>query len=1098
MDDLVKPTRMEDVEWVLGAKGGCMEDNPMMQAEQMPLLNRNKQGQRNFLDEMLRTLDLDAMDFAGKEDMLQALLQRARELQDSEKRLRIMADYTYDWEYWLLPDGRLEYCSPSCKRITGYDVQEFLADPGLLDRIVHPEDARVWQEHCQAVNKEPEHLHAIFRIIHRSGEEFWISHHCLAIFAGDGQYLGRRASNRNISARKQAEARLRKKNEELELYFTSSLDLLCIANVDGRFVRLNPEWERVLGYSVSDLEDRMFLDFVHPEDVQSTLAAVSRLENQEEVLNYVNRYRCKDGTYRWIEWRSRPVGRQIFAAARDITERKLAEAKLQDSEENLARTLQSIGDGVISTDREGRVARMNPVAEKLCGWEDSEAKGRFLGEVFCIVNAITRETSQDPVKKVFETGRVVGLANHTLLLSKDGAECQIADSAAPIKDRAGNITGAVLVFRDVTQEYAREKAIREEREQLLSVFNSIDGMIYISDPETYEILYVNNKLADLLPGDCIGSKCYKTLQGLEAPCGFCTNHIILGNTEPYRWDYYNPSLDRHFSIVDRIIQWSDGRDVRFEMAIDITERKRAEEDAEKSRNLLQSVLDTIPVRVFWKDLNLRYLGCNMPFARDAGNDSPSELIGKDDFAMGWIDQAENYRNDDWTVIESGMPKLNFEETQTTPDGRTIYLRTSKIPLRNLQGHIIGVLGTYEDITEWRMSEEEREKLQSQLLQVQKMDSLGTLAGGVAHDFNNLLQAMSGNIELLLNSSSADHEDTVRLNTVAKSIHRAAGLVKQLLLFGRKAESTEVPVNMNQEVEEAVRILERTIPKMIALELNLYQALWPLFADPVQVQQVLLNLAMNAVDAMPDGGRLAIDTSNVVLDENFVRTHPGSTPGRHILLSVTDTGCGMDKDTLAYIFDPFFTTKGVGKGTGLGLPSVYGIVKNHGGHIQCYSEPGLGTVFKIYLPAVEQADVAMSMPHSEATPLGGNETILVVDDEADIRELTREALEGFGYVALNAASGEEALQVYQDQGQDVDLVLLDLNMPGMGGQKCLQRLLALDPTVKVIISSGYTAHRQGKEHESSGAKGFIGKPYQLRELAAKVRAVLDEQEGKKKD
>jgi PAS domain S-box-containing protein len=747
-----------------------MEDNPMMQAERMSLLNMNKQGQRNFLDEMLRILDLDAADFAGEEDMLQALFQRTRELQASEKRLRIVAGYTYDWEYWLLPEGRMEYCSPSCKRITGYEVQEFLDDPGLLDRIVHPEDAHVWQAHWQAAENQPEHLHAIFRIIHRSGEEFWISHHCLAIFAEDGQYLGRRASNRNISARKQAEARLRKKNEELELYFTSSLDLLCIANVDGRFLRLNPEWERVLGYSVSDLEDRMFLDFVHPEDVQSTLAAVSRLENQEEVLNYVNRYRCKDGTYRWIEWRSRPVGRQIYAAARDITERKLAEAKLQESEENLARTLQSIGDGVISTDREGRVARMNPVAEKLCGWKESEAKGRSLGEVFFIVNAMTREALQDPVKKVFKTGRVVGLANHTLLLSRDGAEYQIADSAAPIKDRAGNTTGAVLVFRDVTREYAREKAIREEREQLLSVFNSIDGMIYISDPETYEILYVNNKLADLLPGDCIGSKCHKTLQGLEAPCGFCTNHIILGNTEPYRWDYYNPSLGRHFSIVDRIIKWSDGRDVRFEMAIDITERKRveealqiqkdrygyilegtnvgtwewnvqtgeaifnerfvgmagytlmelapvsfktwenlvqpddlqasnvvlerhfqgetdfyececrirhkdghwlwvldrgkvisrteegkplwvygthtditkrkrAEEDAEKSRNLLQSVLDTIPVRVFWKDLNLRYLGCNMPFARDAGNDSPSELIGRDDFAMGWIDQA---------------------------------------------------------------------------------------------------------------------------------------------------------------------------------------------------------------------------------------------------------------------------------------------------------------------------------------------------------------------------------------------------------------------------------------------------------------------------
>jgi len=448
--------------------------------------------QRNLLVEMLRVAGLDATDFSDAHDAVPTLLKRIEKLRAGERRLRIMADYTYDWEYWILPDGRLEYCSPSCKRITGYEVQEFLDDPGLLDRIVHPEDVHVWQEHCRTATAKPEHLHAVFRIINRAGEEVWISHHCLAILAQDGQYQGRRASNRDISARKQAEAKFRKKNEELEVYFSSSLDLLCIANVDGRFIRLNPEWEHVLGYSVSELEGRMFLDFVHPEDVQSTLATVSRLDNQEEILNYVNRYRCKNGSYRWIEWRSRPMGRLIYAAARDITDRKQAEATLQQSEENLARTLQSIGDGVISTDREGRVVRMNPVAEKLCGWKESEARGRGLGDIFHIVNAVSGKAAEDPVTRVLETGRVMGLANHTVLVSKNGEQYQIADSAAPIKDRDGNITGAVLVFRDVTLEYARDKIIKEEREQLLSIFNSIDGMIYIADPQTYELLYVNH------------------------------------------------------------------------------------------------------------------------------------------------------------------------------------------------------------------------------------------------------------------------------------------------------------------------------------------------------------------------------------------------------------------------------------------------------------------------------------------------------------------------------------------------------------------------------------------------------------------------------
>ncbi len=1034
----------------------------------------------------------------------------------------------------------------------------------------------------------------------------------------DGEKFAHIQLATDITDHKQAEEAFEKKSKELELYFTSSLDLLCIANTDGKFIRLNPEWESVLGYSISELEGRVFLDFVHPEDMEPTIAAVSRLKNQEHVLNFVNRFCCRDGSYRWIEWRSRSLGRQIYAAARDITERKRAEAKLQESEENLARTLQSIGDGVISTDTEGRVVRMNPVAEKLCGWSESEAKGHFLGEVFRIVNANTRQPLDDPVQKVFASGQVVGLANHTLLLSKDDMEYQIADSAAPIKDRKGDIAGAVLVFRDVTQDYAREKVIKDEREQLLSIFNSIEGMIYISDPKTYEILYVNNKLAILLPEDCIGTRCYKTFQGLEEPCEFCTNHIILGNKlQPYKWEYYNPALDRHFSIVDRIIKWSDGRDVRFEMAIDITERKQAESKLRESEERFSKAFKSSPAPLVISDVDTgRFIDVNDCWVKMLGY-SKEDQIGRTSKEVGiWVNPDERVRivhklkiygrfkdepikfktkdgqiltalwsaeavafggqqvmlsmiNDEterrsaeqalrasedrlanvMAAINDGIWDLDIEnncvyfdpryytmagyapdsfpasfeefERRVHPDdlelvqssianhfsgqnpvfdvefrflkrdGVWFWVRSrGSIVRRDEQGNPARMVGTHTDITDRRLAEEEREKLQFHLIQAQKMESLGTLAGGVAHDFNNLLQTMGGNIELLLQGKPSDHPDAARLQNVARSINRAAQLVRQLLLFSRKAEFTKVPVDLNQEVKEAVRILERTIPKMIALELNLDQALWPLRADPVQIEQVLLNLASNAVDAMPDGGRMVIETSNVILDENFVRTHPGSTAERHVLLSVTDTGCGMDKKTLGHVFDPFFTTKEVGKGTGLGLPSVHGIVKGHGGHIQCYSEPGLGTVFKIYLPASEKVEVVTELPCSEITPSEGSETIFVVDDEPEILELTGEALKSLGYAVKSAASGEDALKVYQNHIQHIDLVLLDLNMPGMGGHKCLEELLQLDPLVKVIIASGYTVNGYGKDALSSGARGFIGKPYQLRELAATVRRVLD--------
>lgn len=388
------------------------------------------------------------------------------------------------------------------------------------------------------------------------------------------------------------------------------------------------------------------------------------------------------------------------------------------------------------------------------------------------------------------------------------------------------------------------------------------------------------------------------------------------------------------------------------------------------------------------------------------------------------------------------------------------------------------------------AEMEKEQLQAQLAQSQKLESVGRLAGGVAHDFNNMLQAMNGNIELLLKARPEDHSDTIRLKAVNESINRAAQLVSQLLLFSRKSGYRRELVSLNQEVEGVARILARTIPRMITLELCLSPDIWPASGDPVQIEQILLNLSNNAVDAMPDGGILSMETDNVILDKSFVAAHPGSNAGPHVLLTVTDTGYGMNKETLSHIFDPFFTTKEVGKGTGLGLASVYGIVKAHGGYIQCQSETGKGTTFQVYFPAREHEKIEKMEQLPESVPQGGDETILIVDDEPEIQELNREAMEDFGYKVLCASSGEQALEIYKEHGQSIALILMDLNMPGMGGYKCLQKLLQLNPDVNIVIASGYSANVHGKEPSEFGAKGFLSKPYQLKDLAGTIRKVLD--------
>ncbi|MBU2550988.1 MAG: response regulator [Proteobacteria bacterium] len=407
------------------------------------------------------------------------------------------------------------------------------------------------------------------------------------------------------------------------------------------------------------------------------------------------------------------------------------------------------------------------------------------------------------------------------------------------------------------------------------------------------------------------------------------------------------------------------------------------------------------------------------------------------------------------------------------------------------GHPVKVIGVLHDITDSKNKEEERIKLQTQLQQAQKMESVGTLAGGIAHDFNNLLQAINGYTQLLLMEKSKKDPDRPKLKEIEKAGSRAAQLVRQLLLFSRKAEADRRPIDLNEEVEQARRLLERTIPRMIDITLHLGADLWTVLADPVQMEQALLNLGSNAADAMPDGGGLVIETQNITLDEEYTSSHMGAQPGRYVLLSFSDTGHGMDKETMGKIFDPFFTTKEFGKGTGLGLASVYGIVKGHGGYIMCYSESGQGTTFKIYLPAMEQDEKGESEEEQEDRLTGGTETILLVDDEAPIRDFASHVLQHFGYRTMTASDGREAVKIYTDKKDEIDLIILDIGMPVMGGHQCLVELRKVNPSARVLMASGYSINGHARKAIESGAMGFISKPYQLNELITRVRAALDE-------
>jgi CheY-like chemotaxis protein len=374
-----------------------------------------------------------------------------------------------------------------------------------------------------------------------------------------------------------------------------------------------------------------------------------------------------------------------------------------------------------------------------------------------------------------------------------------------------------------------------------------------------------------------------------------------------------------------------------------------------------------------------------------------------------------------------------------------------------------------------------------------MEAVGTLAGGIAHDFNNLLQAIQGYTELLLIRKKEGESDWRELQEIIRASKRGAELTQQLLTFSRKVESKRIPLDLNQEVGELRELLERTIPKMIDVEFKLADNLKMVNADPVQLKQVLMNLAVNANDAMPEGGKLLIETQSVTLDQEFCRKYAEVKPGDYVLFSISDTGHGMAKETLEHIFDPFYTTKEVGKGTGLGLAIVYGIIKNHEGYITCYSHPEVGTTFRIYLPTLEPESVPLDVliaPKPEGPAKGGSETILLVDDEEFIRELGVDVLGRAGYTVLTAGDGENALKLYRQERARIDLVILDLIMPGMGGRKCLEELLTIDPHTRVLISSGYSPDGPTKGALDTDAKGFVSKPYDTSQLLQLVREILD--------
>jgi two-component system, cell cycle sensor histidine kinase and response regulator CckA len=798
-----------------------------------------------------------------------------------------------------------------------------------------------------------------------------------------------------------------------------------------------------------------------------------------------------------------------------------SEARLRASVERHSITLKSIGDGVIVTDAEGRVELLNSVAESLTGWNTGEAAGRPVAEIFRIINEETREVVENPVMRVLREGMVVGLANHTLLISRDGTERTIVDSGAPISDDSGRITGVVLVFRDQTAERSVQRlneirlrlieyALTHSLDDVLS--NALDevGGIVQSPIGFYHFVETDQKTLSLQQWSTRTLKEFCRAESKERHYSIDQAGVWVDCVQQKKPVVHNDyaSLphrkgmpEGHAGVVRELVvpvlrqgkvvailgvgnkpvdyNETDVETVAFlaDLTWHIVERKRAEAERER----LMAAIDQAGEMVCITDPDGTIQYVNPAFETVTGF-SREEVIGQNPRIQNSGKQDEAFYQEMRATLSGGRT-WKGRMVNKRKDG-TLYTEDATIsPVCDADGRILSFVAVKRDITEHL-------RLTAQFQQAQKMESVGRLAGGVAHDYNNMLSVIIGFSELALgktNPSQPIHADLVEILLAAR---RSAEITRQLLAFARSQTIAPEVLDLNGTIEGMLKMLRRLIGEDIDLAWLPDTDLWPVRMDPAQIDQILANLCVNARDAITDIGKVTIETENITFDAAYCADHPGFLPGEHVMLAVSDNGCGMDEETRNHLFEPFFTTKEVGKGTGLGLATVYGIVKQNDGFINVYSEPGAGTTFKIYLPRHAGLGIQKKVESAVTTPLSQDETVLLVEDEVSILKMSSMMLESLGYKVLAANDPDEGERLAVEHEGEIHLLMTDVVMPGMNGRDLAKRLQAVRPAMKCLFMSGYTADVIAHRGVLDEGVNFIQKPFSKKELAGKVRRALE--------
>ena len=946
-------------------------------------------------------------------------------------------------------------------------------------------------ELCQKIKstEETQHIPVILVTSHEASSGFKTK----GLDAGADDFLTRPIDNEELVARvkvalriNRAEAQLRRTADQVQqdyqLLFETEPECVKIVSPEGVLLNMNPAGLKMIGAeSLAQAQSQPLIELVAPEYQAAFLELLGQVMTGQSGELEFECIGLKGGRC-WLEshavplWDAENSRTNMLSVTRDITERKQAAEALQASESYLRTLINTIPDLVWLKNPEGVYLSCNSMFENLYGAKEEAIVGKT---DYDLVSKEVADCFRDHDRKTMEDGGSRVNEEH-VTFPGTGYEGEFETIKTPMYDSEGKLLGVLGVARDITESRQAEETLAKTEAKQAKMVANIGDVIVIIDQDGINRYKSQNveKWFGWSPEDLVGNA---TLENVH-PDDLASVQKIMGELmgEPNA----SQTLECRYRCKDESYKWIEMTAINLlhDPDIcgllgnyhDITERKQAEKELSESEIRFKALHNATFGGIAIHDKGI-ILECNLGLSELTGY-SADELIGMD----GLLLLAEESREMVREHIISGH-EAPYEAVGVRKNGE-------EYPLR-LEGRNIPYGGKDVRVVEFRDITEQK-TLEEQFRQSQKMESVGQLAGGVAHDFNNMLQAILGHAELALRKIDPSDPLLTNLQEIQSAAQRSGNLTRQLLAFARVQTIAPVILDLNDEISNMLNMLQRLLREEVTLtwqpgtHLNLAKL------DPSQIDQILVNLCVNAQDAICGNGEIIIKTKNKKLDGSDCKRHAEAVPGDYVVLTVSDTGCGMDAETLGKLFEPFFTTKEVGGGTGLGLATVYGIVKQNNGFITVYSEPGQGTTFKIYLP--QTLDLPQESAETDITQLPGvhGETVLLVEDEPSLRNLYGQFLEALGYTVLTTETPQEALELFSKHPDDIQLLLTDVVMPGMNGKELADAIRENDPSIKVLFMSGYTADIIADRGVLEQDATFISKPFSCDDLARKVHDVLN--------